>query len=132
MRLEFVESEDDLPFSLHQPTGTISDVDAWRPNRMGLGYTVEMQREKLQKEQEKLNLERKLLGLRRKRVDDSDCDIPSLAQEESDADIGKCNIAKKKVLVDRTTELVTRKPQLSQSQKKRLRQKNKDTHHTKE
>jgi hypothetical protein len=96
---------------------------------MGLGYTVEMHREKLKQEKQKTQLQHKLLGIKRHLIDLIDADLPSLATAVSDAsndsDGGKANITRK--TVPSHVSAFDQPQKLSQSQKKRLRLKNKRT-----
>jgi hypothetical protein len=123
MSLEFIESDEDME-RVEIPQEKFPE---WRPGRMGLGYTIAMQQTKQKKEAEKRTLEQKLLGKRKSRHTDPDFDLDEKRLVESyssDDDDGDSKL--KQVSVKKTEAPASpRKPQLSKSQKKRQRKKNK-------
>ncbi len=129
MRLEFVADSDDEVLTAALATSEPQKVavsDAWRPARMGLGYTVEMHREEQRKEQEKGALERKLLGVKRKPADLPTFVHPTVLDcASSDEELSKTQIsAKPRTWGGPGAEIAPATGAfLSKSQKKRIRQK---------
>ena len=117
----FVESEDE---GVPRVTSHRRTSEEFRPSRMGLGYTMEMYKKKREAEKEEKRIAEKILGKRRR--DDSEDDIPEKAVpiNTDDEEESRGGVIKKKDLKPALSMPV--EPQLSKSQKKRLRLKNRN------
>ena len=106
--------EDDKP----EPSVSISRAEAFRPARLGLGYTIEMFKGHQEKERERKKLESRLLAKKRKAEEDEPVKFLEIDEDSDDC---RSSAIKKKI----PGPQVTIEPVLSKSQKKRLRLKRK-------
>jgi hypothetical protein len=118
MKLEFIDSDDEISTSI----AAVVAAPEYRPGRMGLGYTLEMHKDKIRKENEKQKLERKLLGLKRQTVGSDPDDDLGVSHQSSSEDEDRSRQFQKKTVPQQPVFSISQT--LSKGQKKRLRLKN--------
>ena len=129
--LEFVLDSDDERLArahAHAAGGAAAaepPAEHWRTARLGLGFTAEMHRAQQRKDQDAQKLQRKLLGLKRHSEPDPDSE-PAISAVNPNSDSEpqlKVVAAKAQPKPAAVAELQGTVGSLSQSQKKRMRQK---------
>ena len=106
----------------HMDASHQKSVD-FRPGRMGLGFNIDNLRKKQKQDAEKKKLANKILGKKRRSNESSDEEDKTIHDESESEYESKSNMISKRLVVNKTQELLSAQLPLSKSQKKRMRQK---------